>query len=280
MKKSFLIIIFTFVIFIVFLITYAKIKTLQNKINDLTEELAQYKVKPDLLFEKARIAYQNKNDTLLLSLSKQLQEYHPRSKERRRADILYKRLDSIRKLEEAEKIEKERREQWIKDQERENRKKQMMSALNKLKKSHDDVSGITWYKNPYFTHYTNSHRTSVYIGQRYDRCWLRLQMSYYGENWIFFEKAYLSYDGSTMEIPFSRYGEKESENSGGYVWEWIDVEVTSNMVSFLERMVNEGKSVKMRLSGKYEKTRVLSSNEIKGIKDVLLGYKALKEGEL
>ena len=41
-------------------------------------------------------------------------------------------------------------------------------------------------------------------------------------------------------------------------------------------MVN-GKSVKMRLSGKYSKTRDLSVNEIKAIKDVLLAYDVLKE---
>ena len=40
-------------------------------------------------------------------------------------------------------------------------------------------------------------------------------------------------------------------------------------------MVN-GKSVKMRLSGKYTKTRNLSSSEIKGIKDVILAYDVLK----
>ena len=40
-------------------------------------------------------------------------------------------------------------------------------------------------------------------------------------------------------------------------------------------MVN-GKSVKMRLSGKYTHTRNLTSTEIKAIKDVLLAYDVLQ----
>ena len=40
-------------------------------------------------------------------------------------------------------------------------------------------------------------------------------------------------------------------------------------------MVN-GKSVKMRLSGKYTNTRKLTNTEIKAIKDVLLAYDVLE----
>ena len=57
--------------------------------------------------------------------------------------------------------------------------------------------------------------------------------------------------------------------------EWIDVSVNDELLSFLKKMVN-GKSVKMRLTGKYSKTRNLSSTEIKAIKDVLLAYDVLK----
>ena len=99
-------------------------------------------------------------------------------------------------------------------------------------------------------------------------------MSYKGDNWIFFEKAYLSYDGNTMEIPFDKYDNKKSDNSGYGVWEWIDVGVDDSTLAFLRKMV-KGKEVKMRLSGKYTNTRKLSSNEIKGIEDVLLGYDVL-----
>ena len=54
---------------------------------------------------------------------------------------------------------------------------------------------------------------------------LRLKMSYSGDDWIFFKNAYLSYNGNTREISFNEYQEKESDNSGGEVWEWIDVSI-------------------------------------------------------
>ena len=56
------------------------------------------------------------------------------------------------------------------------------------------------------------------------------------------------------------------------------MQVDESILSFLKEMVN-GKSVKMRLEGKYSKTRTLNSTEIKAIKDVLLGYDVLVNGE-
>lgn len=158
-------------------------------------------------------------------------------------------------------------------------KAKRLQAVNKLKKVYDDISGLTWYYNPYFTHYNNVNRVSLYIGQVGTSVWLRLKMSYEGENWIFFENAYLSYDENTKTIPFKEYGEKETDNGyGGRVWEWIDVSVDDALLEYLKDMVN-GKTLKMRLSGKYTHTRTLTTNERKALQDVLLAYDVLKNGE-
>jgi hypothetical protein len=149
-----------------------------------------------------------------------------------------------------------------------------LKSLEKLRKTLDDVSGTTWYKNPYFTHYSNSNLTSLYMGNKDGNTWVRLEMSYYGDDWIFFEKAYLSYEGNTKEVIFDRYKNKETENDGGKVWEWIDVQVDEPTMSFL-RSLAQSNDAKMRLSGKYSKTRNLSSNERKAILDILDGYEAL-----
>ena len=107
--------------------------------------------------------------------------------------------------------------------------------------------------------------------------YLRLQMSYEGDDWIFFENAILSYDGNSKTIYFDEYTEKDSDNGyGGRVWEWIDVSVDYGLENFLREFA-KSKNAKMRLSGKYTKTRTLSSNERKGILDVLNGYDDLKE---
>lgn len=152
-----------------------------------------------------------------------------------------------------------------------------MAAVNKLKKKFDDVIGVTWYYNPYFTHHTNTNHISIYMGVEEGKSpWLRLMMSYYGEDWIFFENAYLSYDGHTKEIYFDKYEDKKTDHYTS-CWEWIDVPVDDSIHSFLTEMIN-GKVLKMRLSGKYAKTKTLSVAEINGIRDVLLAYDVLKNG--
>jgi hypothetical protein len=194
-----------------------------------------------------------------------MEKRHPDSKLFVEVKSIYEKIIK----DEKEKAEKER---LLAEKE----KQEKLKALKKLKKNHDDVSDITWYKQPYFTHYTNTNLTSIYMGESGNHRWLRLMMSYKGDDWIFFERAYLSYDGNTKEIIFDKYDDKETENSGGGVWEWIDLTVTKDVELFLREFA-KSKKAKMRLSGKYTKTRTLTYNERKGILDVLNGYDALEK---
>ena len=239
---------------------------LTTEIETLKKELEGYKNSPEKLIAKAKSYYESNNLSELKNINSLLQKYHPESKENTEvkewAIILEKKIKS-----EQEKAEKERIAKLEKE------KAERLKAVNKLKKNHDDISGTTWYKNPYFTHYNESNRTSIYIGKNGSSVWLRLKMSYEGDGWIFFEKAYLSYDGNTLDIPFNKYDDKKSDHYTN-CWEWIDILVTPKKLNFLKEMV-DGKNPKMRLSGKYTQTRNLSSNEIKGIKDVLLAYDVL-----
>lgn len=195
----------------------------------------------------------------------EMEKRHPENELFLEVKTLYDKILKIEKV----KAEKER---LIAEKE----KQEKLKALRKLRKKHDDVSGITWYKQSYFTHYTNTNLTSIYMGDDGTKIWLRLMMSYEGEDWIFFEHAYLSYDGNTMEIIFDEYDDKKSDNGGG-VWEWIDVNITSDVEAFLREFA-KSKNAKMRLSGKYTRTRNLTWNERQGIIDVLNGYDALNQG--
>lgn len=149
----------------------------------------------------------------------------------------------------------------------------LQQSLKKLRKKHDDVMRTDWYKNPYFVHYNNSNRVSIYFGNNENDIWLRLKMSYTGDDWIFFERAFLSFDENTIEVFFDEYNDKETQVSPG-VSEWIDVVVTNQMLEYL-RKFTQSPNAKMRLSGKYTKTRNLTSNERKGIIEVINGYDAL-----
>lgn len=228
-----------------------------KKENDLLrKELNGYKFAPEKVCANVESLYESGDLEALRNIEDILKKYHPESEELKDVQEKCDKIYAERKAKEAAK------------------EKEKMAAVNKLKKEYDDVSGITWYYNPYFTHYNNINRTSVYIGKSGSSTWLRLKMSYEGESWIFFEQAFLSYDGNTREIYFDKYKDKESDNSVR-VWEWIDVPVDSSLEQFLKKMV-DGKSAKMRLSGKYTSTRDLTSIEKKAIKDVLLAYDVLK----
>lgn len=239
-------------------------KTLQDSIRDLNEnlksaniELEGYKYSPEKLCAGIE-ELQSKNDTTRLSdILKKLKKYHPESD---KIKTVEKVISEIR-IEARKKAEEE--------------KKKRMAAVSKLKKRVDDVQGITWYYNPYFTHYDNVSGTSIYMGKSSSSVWLRLKMSYAGENWIFFKSAYLSYDGNTKYISFDEYKEKHSDNDGYEVWEWIDIPMNKDLLSFLRKMV-DGKKVKMQLLGEYGDSRTLSYSEKQGIKAVLLAYDVLR----
>ena len=243
---------------------------LKKEVLELQEEVEGYKNSPEKVLANAKELFADGRVAELLKVRDILKKYHPESVQATQVDEMY--IKAKDKYDRAI-AEAERKVQAQKEAE----KKKRMMAVNKLKKKYDDVSDITWYHNPYFTHYTNSNHTSIYMGKKGTSAWLRLKMSYYGDDWIFFEQAFLSYDGNTQEIPFDKYQDKKSDNDSE-TWEWIDITVDDNLLSFLQDMV-KGKNIKMRLSGKYTKTRNLSTTEINGIKDVLLAYDVLSNGE-
>lgn len=240
-----------------------RIKQLQTENENLQNELDKYKYSPDKLLAEIKRCYDTSNQPQLSSLIAQMREYHPNAQELKQAEEYEKKLTDQILLEKQKEIEAQQRAE-----------RERLKAVDKLKKEFDDVSGITWYYNPYFTHYNNSNLCSLYIGRKENSVWLRLKMSYYGESWIFFDSAYLSYEGNTYDIPFNEYEDKKSD-SDTETWEWIDVSVKSDLLQFMQNAVKSG-NIKMRLSGKYTQTRNLSKNEIKGLKDVLLAYDVLK----
>lgn len=241
----------------------------KKELSNLNSEIESYMMNPEKLCANIDDLYKKEDLKSLKEIYSKLSKYHPESLQCKKVAEYISKIETAIQKRAAEEIAK--KEKATKEAEA-----KRLQAVNKLKKKFDDVSGITWYYNPYFTHYTNSNHTSIYMGKKDDgRPWLRLKMSYEGDDWIFFEQAYLSYDGNTKEIAFNKYKDKESDNSGGSVWEWIDVSVDDSLIMFLKELV-KGKEVKMRLSGKYSKTKTLTKNEIKGIEDVLLGYDVLK----
>lgn len=239
-----------------------KITQLQTENEKLQKELDKYKYAPSKLLADIKKSYNVSNYTELSRLVNQMREYHPNAQELKQAEEYEKKLTDQILLERQKEIEAQQRAE-----------RERLKAVDKLKKKFDDVSGVTWYTNPYFTHYNNRNLCSLYIGQQGNQVWLCLKMSYYGDSWIFFDSAYLSYEGNTYKIPFNEYEDKKSD-SDTETWEWITVVVNNDLLQFLQKAIKSD-NIKMRLSGKYTKTRDLSKNEKQGLKDVLLAYDVL-----
>lgn len=238
----------------------SKADSLQIIINKLQKELEGYKFAPDKLCADAEDLYKNNQEEKLQEILGKLRQYHPEAPEVKTIEAYLKTIAENR-AKEQERIRAER-----------------MKAVDILSKNYDDVNGTTWYYSKVTNHKVWSNMASLYIGKDNSTVWLRLKMSYYGDDWIFFDNAYLSYEGNTYTIAFDRYRDKKTENSGGMVWEWIDVNVDSDMLAYLGKFV-KGESPKMRLSGKYTHTRNLSPKEIKSMQEILLAYDVLRKGQ-
>ena len=241
---------------------------LKKEIDSLRLEVERYKIDPNKLLAQAEAFYKQQDVFGLGQIHMLAQQHHPEAKATHSIKAL---VEQLRKFKEAEieRLHKLKQDSIAKAE------AARLAVVKRLKKNYDDVSGTIWYEQPYFVHYNSQNLASLYIGENDKSVWLRLKMTYAGADWIFFKNAYLSYDGKTLEVVFNEYKDKETQVSSG-VQEWIDVSVDNSMFTYLKEFV-QAKEPKMRLSGKYTRTRTLSTNEIKGMRDVLLAYEVLKE---
>lgn len=237
---------------------------MQVRIDELEQALEECQNGPDKLLAEVIRSHQEGEYARTKQIFLEMKEKYPDRPQFEEADSIYQLAEKAY-MKEQEALKKKLAEA----------NEARLKALNSLKKEVDDVAGLTWYHQPFFTHYTNTNRTSIYMGKSNGDVWIRLRMSYTGEDWIFFDNAYLSYDGKTREIQFDKYSDKESDNDAGDVWEWIDVTLTEDLIPYMREFA-QSPNAKMRLTGKYSKTRKLSRNERRGILLVLDGYDALK----
>ena len=88
------------------------------------------------------------------------------------------------------------------------KERERLASLNKLKKTFDDILGVAWYHNPYFTHYDNTNLISIYISAKKGRTpSIILRITCCGNKLIHFENAYISYESNTKEIDFDYFSD-------------------------------------------------------------------------
>lgn len=148
--------------------------------------------------------------------------------------------------------------------------------LKALAKERDEMRGVTWYRHSTSPRYVNSEGFYLYFGKN-DKAGLsdlRLVVRYYGDDWLFVQKAWAKADGREISIPqeANRLG-WERDNKGGKVWEWSDTFLDQPGEKAEIRRLAAAKSVTVRFEGKqYYKDRALSGQQLKAMREVIEAY--------
>ena len=246
-----------------------EVDKLKTEISQLKQEIEDCKFGADKLLAKANTYFENKEYVESKAEINSLLEKHPSSPEAKEASALLKKTDMELKksaeLKEKERLEKERKE-----------KQRLANATSKMRKKTDDMNGISWYHDKSSPRYTNRNGFFAYIGKKENSSpWLRFAIQYAADDWLFIEKYIIKVDDKTYTIAEEKYGEIETDNGSGGIWEWLDRAVDQNELEIIKAVAN-GKNVKIRYVGKqYHKDRTITSAQKKALRNVLDAYEAL-----
>lgn len=242
---------------------------LQSENKELKQQLEDCQFGADKLLNKAKTYFENKEYEQCINQVNILLNKHLGSNEAKegkelleKSNIELKKIAEAKKKEEAEKIKKE--------------KQRLANATRKMRKKYDDMNGITWYYDKSSPRYTNYNGFYAYIGKEKNGLpWLRLRIQYAADDWLFIEKYIIKVDGVTYTISEEKYGEIETDNGDGGIWEWLDRAVDNDEFEIIKAVAN-GKNVKIRFVGKqYYKDKIITSRQKLALRNVLDAYEAL-----
>lgn len=152
------------------------------------------------------------------------------------------------------------------------------AAVAKLKKSTDEVEGITWYEPSCMPTYTNTRCYVLpYIGERNGNYWLRCKVDYAADDWVFFDHIIVNIDGEKRDTISFGYGDVTRDVSfGAKLCEVADFAPTSSQTELLRDISTSQKTI-IRFEGDdYHYDMVVSDKDKQGIKEVLDAYEYVK----
>lgn len=240
----------------------AKIENLKKQLDECENGADKLLSRANLLFDQGEFARSKSNITMLL-------EKYPTSPEAERGKKLQPSIDS-----EIEELAlKKKKEELNKKRKEEQR---LADATSKMRRKVDDMNGVTWYHDKTSPRYTNQNGFFAYIGTIDDtHPWLRIAIQYKADDWLFIERYIIKVDDKTYTIEENKYGEIQTDNGNGGIWEWLDRAVDQKEMEII-RAVATGKNVKIRYVGKhYHKDRTITSSEKRALRNVLDAYEVL-----
>lgn len=242
---------------------------LQSENKELKQQLEECQFGAGKLLSQATAFFENKEFEKCKNEVNVLLEKHSGSSEAKTGKELIEKANiEIEKLAEAKKKEKAVRER--------KEKQRLANATKKMRKKYDDMNGTTWYRDRTSPQYTNYNGFFAYIGDdETSKPWLRLRIQYAADDWLFIEKYIIKVDGKTYTITEEKYGEIETDNGSGGIWEWLDRTVDSDEYEIIKAVAN-GKNVKIRFVGKqYHKDKTITSKQKLALRNVIDAYEAL-----
>ena len=236
----------------------------------LKKELEDCRFGAEKLLSQAATYFENREYEKCKSTVSVLLMRHPGSLEAVKArELLGKSEMELKKnalIKEVTEKEQQRKEE-----------QRLANATKKMRKSYDDMNGTTWYYDKASPRYLNTRTDfGAYIGkQEHGLPWLRLRILYVADDWLFIEKYIIKVDGRVYEITENKYGEIETDNGGGGIWEWLDRSVGPREFKII-KAIADAKDAKIRFVGRqYNKDRVVTKREKQALKNVLDAYEAL-----
>jgi hypothetical protein len=160
----------------------------------------------------------------------------------------------------------------------EKKQRELEAKLKKLEKNFsvkkDEVEGRIFLRNKAFPVHTNSRSCIFpYIGKSGSHKWLRAQIQYTSDDWLFVERLIFSIDGEKIVKNFSHFDWQRDNGSGG-IWEWVDLSADLDMETLLEKIANSKKTI-LRFEGRqYYNDLTISASDKKAILETMEYYRA------
>lgn len=237
---------------------------LDAQVAALRAELEDVKFGANRLLAQAKSAYKINNDAEAKSLLADLLKRHPTSTESREGTALLAQVDS--RLAAAE-LQRKREEERKAQEER----LALTRAIGNMKKSTDDIKGITWVSHRRAPVLGN--HVAIYFGSNKDSAAnypLRIKLQYYGNDWLFARSVTVKADDKVYELGKLDF---ERDHSSGSVWEWIDMPVKNH--EMLNHLMT-AKRVVTRFEGdKYYKDVTLPNEQLTQLREVYQAWKIM-----
>ena len=149
-------------------------------------------------------------------------------------------------------------------------------ALKRLKKRVDEFSGVTYYTHPAEPRYADTRSYLLpYIVEKGGAVYLRVELHYTADSWLFVDSASLNIDGKIT--PFNVPDSSWKRDNDSEIWEWSDTQVTPQMRALLKEVANSKKTI-VRFDGRqYYDDFTVKDQDKAAIRDIFAAEAVLKD---